>query len=166
MMFSLRSGPIFLAAPGPVIMAWMAVSPCLSLLVYDAERKGSFRRPPRLSSGWHHLGSSRRERERMLWGLFLLLLLFGTTGCALISSLSLFLTHLPGLTTVSQRFLPVMINEQLRRAEEKEELRKMKREEPCKSLHRKISDQKHSKGSLDAGKNKDTVNSSEVRGDA
>lgn len=76
------------------------------------------------------------------------------------------LTHLPGLTIVSQRFLPVMINEQLRRAEEKEELRKMKREEPCKSLHRKISDQKHSKGSLDAGKNKDIMNSSEVRGDA
>lgn len=37
------------------------------------------------------------------------------------------LTHLAGLMIVSQRFLPVMGNEQLRRAEEKEELRKMKR---------------------------------------
>lgn len=40
------------------------------------------------------------------------------------------------------------------------------REEPYKSLHRTISDQKHRKGSLDEGENKDKMNSSEVRGDA
>ena len=61
--------PISLAAPGPVfrqIMAQLAVSPCFSLLVYDAGRKGSFSKPPGLSSGWHHPSSSRRERERVL----------------------------------------------------------------------------------------------------